>query len=1191
MYLLDTQEIAIALVTKIEQFIDGVRDYPADNSIRKFGEEITGDLLKDFFKGKISAGCFELLKNTVSNFQKLTGGLKADVNADLQRAIRRSCLKATVFACQKLIQELQGEMQTWEDWEQPVFIQRINAFNRYIQKVQYKILPLDLQKHTTKEDITLSQLIDIQQKLQTEIIETESASYKLPITAATFQFDKLVQWDHVHPLKEYFEDLRNQMLDEVLIELTVRFPSAPCELGKIIRNGWRIGLKEHSWFDEVTREFEGEIKHNNAVSNIYQAKVTTQIKTDVGILTLRLASFEERWEGVEGILVDMNSTLKDLYKDMLVNFGSLHNEVISLKKLIEIIVNSPTTNTHIIQNVNLEIFTDASNDFYKSQNSYIDGIIALLNKSHKVCLEGIPGIGKTYLAKKIAFDSFNSKVSNYEIIWWVDADDKKIDNELIQLAHKIFTEEKINEWTNSKIQQPEIIKKLVEELESHNKSWLLVFDNAKDSGSVEDLDKFTNKYIPKVKLGSDILITSRNKKWNLTKRKITSFEVGFWTEADARGYLRIPVNNFQIEISTPQQLEIFGKKGKLPLAVSIAKKYILQSRDKDRKNFTNFYNKWLKKENELKIAFLEVPSYLRGKNEDDFLSLLITVQISYDALSPQEKEVINLLACLGPDEFPFETIFQYKANIAVLSNRLIASYDNLRECIINLHELSLCTFNEEVSESSSIHRLIQECIRYLQGTKEISNNYKLGIHLLANTFDSISKYLLISHVDTLADAVLKESKSSYLDLINNMENKEKEEAFELFVKAGQYHFETGDIRNAENQYKSAIEVAVNMQANDLIDESRVVELKKSLANILFLKGKISEREVTALTDEISKYYERNEDTLSLVAFKNDVVNKIFQRQCRFKECEETLEEIENIVKTHNQHIEEDLYEHMVQRYVDNDSNKLAEKLSGIYHNLGSLYWTWGRPGDYEKSAEYFVKAIEFQAKFASALEDRILEINDTDVKDRLQKALNTKKLYLNVSRMIYGAVLGLLEKFTGQWDVHKEAFSYFSSRIASEKRRNAYTAYYMLSYSWDRSLDKGLPKDFNAKQLIDDIYRYDSILVGYDEKYDVIKKIVRLRIASKNLNSLERDELYAEAAEAHDELWKQLEDMKYDERKRYYDVDTCSVSAFLDYAQYLKEVDKDKAGLVVKQARAIIDGIVYPRRPELNQLAKDLGVD
>ncbi|GEM_PF-3835583 len=920
----------------------------------------------------------------------------------------------------------------------------------------------------------------------------------------------------------------------------------------------------------------------------------------------------EQLERIKVEIIDLKEGISKndkLFKDeisgmlstILSNQKELIVKVDEILEGIKIILTNQQSTAHklpeLIQNIDKELFKYAQSVYYNADTKNTDGASAITKDNlsekiaeyHKVCVVGEPGMGKSFLARKVVYNIYlteEQKIDSrkYDIIWWIDADTNKVENELIALAGEVCEQEKVAEWlakagTGDAINNAGVLKELFDELKK--RSWLIVFDNAMDtdtaSGFGQDLitlGDYAKKYLPETTTKGHLLLTSRNKSWTIRGGVQYPFQPLYlekWTDESVKDYLEKPERpKRKITISSLKQISIFQG---LPLAVTIAKSYILSINKSDR--FSIFYEKW-----EDQFREIEKETY------DIDRKLLTTITVSYQHLPTVLQQFINVLACFAPDDLPVLSLYE--------------SNDNIEDDLNYIERLSLGMYDEAAEPPLySMHRLVQNCIKQIQPHSTLVASYKTALDLLARRFNSIVGKdnalinLLLSHADTLADVV----RDGQVDLPNGTMNElERNEAAKLFINAGQYHFDVGDNKRALEQFRSAISITS--------DEGLIAKAKKSLANVLFLLGGNHLNEAEEYARETAAYFNKLLNKADYIDCQNDVVGKILQRKCEFEECEKVTLSTNAIVQDfiRNNVGEGDVFEHIVGKYVRNEDDKIAEKQGSVYHNLGSLYWTWGRPrnddkddsdgnkSDYERARSYFFDAIDFQQKMVDALEGAVNRVPDKDAQNRLEAVVGRKTFFLNVSRMIYGAVLGLLKEFSGdqgQWAQHQKAFDDFKKR-AFEKRRYAYTAYYMLTYSWDREkMLQELPEKFKEEDLIGEVLRHDNVLGGNDEKYDLIKKIVNLREAVRNS---EKQNL---ARGHYKDLKTQLEAMKYkfnrDGREgfRYYDVDTCSVSAILDYANFLKENDRiEDAQEVAEYGLKVTSGIEYPRIRELENMAK-----
>lgn len=790
--------------------------------------------------------------------------------------------------------------------------------------------------------------------------------------------------------------------------------------------------------------------------------------------------------------------------------------------------------------------------FDEENSSLLPEINDLLNHNKIVCLYGVPGVGKSFLAMKIALDNQNK----YDLVWILNADDPStIEKSLEDFAERLFDKETVKQQKAAGGNKA-IFKKLSHYLA--DKSWLIIYDNAGDSldFTSEDENALTIYQFEKdyflheadaIHDKQKILLATRNEDWkNLGFRNFAHKEIGYWDDKKIKAFLE---RNSKISIEDESQLSILEG---IPLIASIAKAFIDNS---PYFQFGYFFRSWKSKKDKLLSDWKKQPNYLHEPETNEGrkrIALATTIELTYDKLSIHHKALLKVIAEFASNDFlysisnevsePLYSSFYQKNNLFIKEWFSIDNKEDFDKLIDRLSRFSLI---RKKLNAFSMHEFIQECVKIVDKNKKSS--IIKAIQLLNNVVSEWGTAAL-PHSDHLL--------KNFTLITSNMsiENEEKNQASKLFAQSGYLHSQQGHNKVAEEHFRKGLEIVK--------DEAIEADLNKKLANVLFLKGGLWIDEASVKAEKALKYYIEISKILqdqkrilevqkNILEVRNDVVTKIYQRLCRFVECEEELKEAEKIALV----------------------NSFEDKLSGIYHNFGSLYWTWGREEDYEKADAFFMKA--YQATEESIkLKDNDKEASHTDK----EKYKENKIFYENVSKMIHGAVLGLLKRYEDQEKIHQEAFEFFEK--VGEQRRYTYTAYYQLIYGWDKEkITDSLPDKFDQDDLIKKVRKHESTLIDVDEKYQVIEKTVRLRLAVKERQT-------EVASKAYSELWTQLEGMMYKERNRYYDVDCLSVSGLVDYSDYLKNLDKEKSKEVAKNALKMIQDIQYPRREELNKLAE-----
>lgn len=807
------------------------------------------------------------------------------------------------------------------------------------------------------------------------------------------------------------------------------------------------------------------------------------------------------------------------------------------------------------------------------------------------CIRGMAGIGKTFFAHEIANNK--KRDDRYDIIWWIDADKGKIDPSLKEFAFKegIDTTKGRQVWMDS-------LKKHLK-----HKRWLLIYDNACDTQSKGEITTFYKENIiaPDATKKQQVLITSRNSYWTSIEKDIMEVKLKYWTNEEINEFL----GQKKIDVPDETQLDILSN---LPLAAALARSFLIDQ-EEGKRDFTTFYERWEATYNSVGTDYMlddldNLSDFYKDSHNDPqkkYKSLFAIIELSFKNLKKPLQNLLKDICCFAPDEIPMKVLYGRNETAEPFGS---ANYPDLKDKLTKLEKFSFVASQQEGKEQYSIHRLTQQSIRIIAKPKgQLDTKVKNGVTLLKNAFKAKDpeNWALIPHVDAIFD------QARVLSL-----NEVRKDATDLFYEAGMFHYDMGETIRAED----FLEMTSKLMENDAALEANV---HMRLAKLLFLKGKDGFEQAEKFANKAVKYFEQVGDVENEVKCKNEVLVKIRQRKCEFDKAQELFEDIKEI-------------------YTDNE--KFKDKLSGMYHNIASLHWTWGRKNtpkgegknDYETSVHYFKKALEASDEAIEEHEEKRILAKGAKEKREQEGIISNKLLYQAVSRMIFGAVYGLLKQFDKQAEQHKQALTHFKNQ-AKEKRRLAYTAYYMLAYGWDRETlnaeDASIGKcdyfeepGFKEIELIKLIGEQKMYLATNekeeegekteeqkkkeeqkDEKYTLIAKIVTLRLAIRQEKMPEKYEnipsifVPENLNAAFIKLKGQLEEMKYIlkedgvEKERYYDVDTCSVSAVLDYGAYLYSIDDlKKAKKVMTLAKAMTHNIMYHRELELNSLCEKLGI-
>lgn len=251
---------------------------------------------------------------------------------------------------------------------------------------------------------------------------------------------------------------------------------------------------------------------------------------------------------------------------MLLSFQQIYKVVFLLLFYLFIYNNQAIGNIPIIWNA------PSVNDYFTGRDRELKELDKIIKSHHKAIIIGPGGIGKTQLAKKYVHTFQN----NYEMVWWFDMS-KNINDQINGLAYHLnknnISKIKID---IEKISGSALLLYVKEALRTTNKTWLVIFDNAKNTDVIKNLIPETHN-----NLGKNIIITSRNSNEvypslslktfpkqeairflskTLSKKDTASLEqlaelLGFYPIALAQAAAYITVNNMQVS----EYINIYNK--------------------------------------------------------------------------------------------------------------------------------------------------------------------------------------------------------------------------------------------------------------------------------------------------------------------------------------------------------------------------------------------------------------------------------------------------------------------------------------------------------------------------------------------------------------------------------------------------------------------------------------------------------
>lgn len=169
-------------------------------------------------------------------------------------------------------------------------------------------------------------------------------------------------------------------------------------------------------------------------------------------------------------------------------------------------------------------------------------------------IQGMGGVGKTTVAAALA-DLYRHEL---DIVWWVRSEMlESLTADMAELGSKIGIREAPQDEPNV------FVDKVRGWLETAERSWLLIFDNAVDEASIAP-------YLPRRGIGS-VIVTSRNRNMNRIGKVI---EVDIFPEAVAEAFLRERVSERNPAAAAEGLTEVLARLGGLPLALEQAAAWV-----------------------------------------------------------------------------------------------------------------------------------------------------------------------------------------------------------------------------------------------------------------------------------------------------------------------------------------------------------------------------------------------------------------------------------------------------------------------------------------------------------------------------------------------------------------------------------------------------------------------------------------
>ncbi|MEA3301793.1 MAG: FxSxx-COOH system tetratricopeptide repeat protein, partial [Pseudomonadota bacterium] len=312
-------------------------------------------------------------------------------------------------------------------------------------------------------------------------------------------------------------------------------------------------------------------------------------------------------------------------------------------------------------------------------------------------MTGMGGVGKTQLTVEYIY----RHKADYRIIWWIRSEEPAtMAADYASLAVDLNLPEKESK-------DPTEIAKAVKRWLEHNPGWLLIFDNAQDSGEIRN-------YLPLGGAGH-VIITSRNPLWG-----------GVAKLMPARVFDRAESIEFLCKRTGQEDNKaadaLADELGNLPLALEQAGAYI----ETTGIALTEYQELFQPRRKELWVDESHPPDYPDSVATTWSLAM---EQVSKE--SPVAADLLNLCAFLAPDDIPLELLCGGTEHLPEPLAATATDKLAMNRAIKALRQYSLI---DTSAEFLSVHRLVQVVVRDRLSEDDRKGWTETVVRLLSSAF-------------------------------------------------------------------------------------------------------------------------------------------------------------------------------------------------------------------------------------------------------------------------------------------------------------------------------------------------------------------------------------------------------------------------------------------------------------------------
>lgn len=317
-----------------------------------------------------------------------------------------------------------------------------------------------------------------------------------------------------------------------------------------------------------------------------------------------------------------------------------------------------------------------SNSCFVGRNGEEKEIIESLSKNHKVLINGVGGIGKTALAKKIYFDYENK----YKHIAWIEFKDSWVES----LISSLFTVNFNFSEENTENEKYEIIFQFLSNLKGNI---LIIIDNFNftDPGDLFEIFKLSN---------ADILITSRCQPVGIPVYRLDPPSKEECKKIFKANYYLKDTLTFEEDLIIE---DIINRSQRYTLAIELIAKSICYT----NKSIREFWNELKAQNYQLKKLNLQANSDWNNQFINEDISSQISKVYELAVLTDEEKTVAQLLSILPSfskillSDLKCWVPFSCTNIIIILSNKGWVTCENQE---VYMHEI----ISSSISEYNSI---------------------------------------------------------------------------------------------------------------------------------------------------------------------------------------------------------------------------------------------------------------------------------------------------------------------------------------------------------------------------------------------------------------------------------------------------------------------------------------------------------